>query len=146
MQELAMNEKYLEFFTHELILQIELDYPVISEPQHRAIMGTSMGWLAATYFAFDKPEVFGMAGIQSPAFYTRPQIYLLCSNPADPKMKISMTSGLFNDASNEGRKMKEVLQANSCIYTYREVNQGHSWGNWCGLIDDILVDLFGRTN
>ena len=146
MQELAMNAKYLEFFTQELIPQIELDYPVISEPQHRAIMGTSMGGLTATYFAFAKPTVFGMAGIQSPAFYTRPQIYSLCSNPANPKMKISMTSGLFNDASNEGRKMKDVLEANSCIYTYREVNQGHSWGNWRGLIDDILVDLFGHIN
>jgi len=146
MQELAMNAKYLDFFTQELIPQIETAYPVIGDAQHRAILGTSMGGLTATYFAFTRPDVFGMAGIQSPAFYTRPQIYALCSNPADPKMKISMTSGVINDTSTESRKMKDVLEANSCAYNYREVNEGHSWGNWRRLIDDILIDLFPQTN
>lgn len=146
MQELAMNAKYLDFFTQELIPQIESAYPVISDAQHRAILGNSMGGLTATYFAFTKPNVFGMAGIQSPAFYTKPQIYSLCSNPADPKMKISMTSGLINDTSTESRKMKDILEANSCVYNYREVNEGHSWGNWRRLIDNILVDLFPQTN
>ncbi len=122
MQELTMSPKYLDFFTQELIPKVESAYPVISDAQHRAIMGNSMGGLTATYFAFTKPDVFGMAGIQSPAFYTRPQIYALCSNPADPKMKISMTTGLINDTSTESRKMKAVLEANSCIYNYREVN------------------------
>jgi enterochelin esterase family protein len=42
--------------------------------------------------------------------------------------------------------MKDVLEANSCIYTYREVNEGHSWGNWRRLIDDILIDLFAQTD
>ncbi len=146
MQELAMNAKYLDFFTQELIPQIESGYAVIRDARNRAIMGASMGGLTATYFAFAKPDIFGLAGIQSPSFYTRPQIYSLCSNPADPKMKISMTSGLINDTSVESRKMKDVLEANSCIYTYREVNEGHSWGNWRRLIDDILIDLFAQTN
>ncbi len=146
MQELAMNAKYLDFFTLELIPQIETEYAVIQDAKHRAIMGTSMGGLTATYFAFTKPDVFGMAGIQSPAFYTRPQIYSICSNQADPEMKISMTSGLINDTSLESRKMKDVLESNSCIYHYREVNEGHSWGNWSRLIDDILIDLFPPNN
>lgn len=142
MNELAMNTKYLNFFVDELIPKIESTYPAISNAQSRGIMGTSMGGLTATYFAFAKPNVFGLAGIQSPAFYTRPQIYLLCSNPADPKMKISMTAGVINDTSADSRKMKELLEASSCEYHYREVNEGHSWGNWRRLIDDILVDLF----
>ena len=146
MQELAMNSKYLEFFTLELIPQVESEYAIIQDARHRAIMGTSMGGLNAAYFAFSKPDIFVLDGIQSPSFYTRPQIYSLCSNPADPKMKISMTTGLINDTSTESRKMKDVLEANSCIYTYREVNEGHSWGNWRRLIDDILIDLFGQTN
>jgi enterochelin esterase-like enzyme len=143
MQELAMNGKYLDFFTQELITKIESDYAVIPDASARAIMGTSMGGLTAAYFAFAKPEVFGLAGIQSPSFYTKPQIYALCENPANPKMKISMTTGLIHDTSQESRKMKALLEANSCEYTYREVNEGHSWGNWRGLIDEILVDLFG---
>ena len=143
MQELAMNSAYLDFFVKEFLPEIEKKYPVATDAINRGIMGTSMGGLTATYFAFTKPDVFGWVGIQSPAFWTKPQIYQLCANPANPKMKVSMTSGLINDTSKESRKMKDVLQANSCVYTYHEVNEGHSWGNWRNLIDDVLIDLFG---
>ncbi|HZX74066.1 MAG TPA: alpha/beta hydrolase-fold protein [Cyclobacteriaceae bacterium] len=142
MQELAMNKNYLDFFVNELIPEVEKKYPIISDASQRAIMGTSMGGLTSTYFAFTRPDVFGMAGIQSPAFWTKPQIYQLCENPANPKMKVSMTSGLINDTSKESRRMKDILAASSCEYHYREVNEGHSWGNWRNLIDDILIDFF----
>ncbi len=143
MQELAMSTQYLDFFVKELLPRVEKNYPVSNEASNRAIMGNSMGGLTATYFAFEKPDIFGMAGIQSPAFWTKPQIYSLCSNSANPTMRISMTTGLFNDTSEESRKMKSILEANSCIHYYREVNEGHSWGNWRNLIDDILIDFFG---
>ncbi len=144
MEELAMNEKYLKFFTEEFIPLIEKTYPVAKGRENRAILGTSMGGLTSAYFVFARPEVFGMAGIQSPAFWTKPQIYSLCDSMANSKTKISMTSGIYNDASESARKMKVILENNSCIYTYRETNEGHSWGNWRNLIDDILIDFFGQ--
>jgi len=143
MDELAMNPKYLDFFTQEFIPFIESQYPVEPISSSRAIMGASMGGLSAAYFAFSKPGVFGMAGIQSPAFWIRPQIYAVCDNPEHP-VKVSMTSGLISDASEGSRKMKEILQTNACQYHYLEVNDGPSWGNWRNLIDDVLVDLFGN--
>jgi enterochelin esterase-like enzyme len=143
MDELSMNPKYLEFFRTEFIPHIESLYPVQASVSGRAIMGSSMGGLNAAYFAFSKPALFGMAGIQSPAFWVRPQIFTLCDNPAQP-ITVSMTSGLISDASEGSRKMKDILQTNACVYHYREVNDGHSWGNWRNLIDDILIDLFGK--
>lgn len=144
MNELAMNSKYLDFFANELIPTMQAQYPVKAEAKSRAIIGTSMGGLTATYFAFTRPDLFGLAGIQSPAFYTRPQIYNLCEGNTDVQLKVSMTTGLINDTSTDSRKMSEILKASSCVYQYREVNEGHSWGNWRRLIDDILIDLFGK--
>lgn len=144
MNELAMNSKYLDFFANELIPAIQAQYPVKAEAKSRAIIGTSMGGLTATYFAFTRSDLFGLAGIQSPAFYTRPHIYNLCEGNADVQLKISMTTGLINDTSTDSRKMSEILKASSCVYQYREVNEGHSWGNWRRLIDDILIDLLGK--
>ena len=144
MDELAMNEKYLKFFTEEFIPMVERTYPVAKGRENRAILGTSMGGLTSAYFVFAKPEVFAMAGIQSPAFWTKPQIYSLCDSMANSKTKISMTSGTYNDANESARKMKTILENNSCVYTYRETNEGHSWGNWRNLIDDILIDFFGK--
>ena len=142
MQELVMNKNYLDFFVNEFIPNIESRYPVANQAEQRAILGSSVGGLNATYFAFSRPDVFGNVGIQSPSFWTRPQIYSLCDNPDGSKLKISMTTGLINDASEGGRKMIGILENNSCTYQYREVNQGHSWGNWKYLLDDILVDFF----
>lgn len=142
MQELVMNESYLDFFVNEFIPMIEEKYPAANTPEGRAVLGCSVGGLNATYFAFSRPDVFGNAGIQSPSFFTRPQIYSLCDNPAGSKLKISMTSGLINDASEGGERMIKILENNACTYQYREVNQGHSWGNWRYLIDDILIDFF----
>jgi enterochelin esterase-like enzyme len=144
MDELAMNEKYMKFFTEEFIPLAEQNYPVLKGRKNRAILGNSMGGLTSAYFIFSKPEVFGMAGIQSPAFWSKPQIYSLCDAVSTSETRISMTSGIINDASESTRKMKTILEKNSCIYTYRETNEGHSWGNWRNLIDDILIDFFAK--
>ncbi len=142
MQELAMNSNYLEFFEKELIPHIESKYTVSKYPKQRAILGTSMGGLTSAYFAFTKPGVFGMAGIQSPAFWFKPEIYTVCDNAEKPPVKIYMTTGVFNDAEVGARKMKDILEKNFCAFQYSETNQGHSWGNWRDTIDDILVYFF----
>jgi enterochelin esterase-like enzyme len=146
MQELAMNENYLQFITDELIPTIEKNYGVSNESNHRAILGTSMGGLAAAYFAFSKPGVFGLSGIQSPAFWFKPDIYELCDNPENPPLKVFMTTGLINDAQEGAKKMKRILDKNTCQYQYLETNQGHSWGNWRDLIDDILIYFFASQS
>jgi enterochelin esterase family protein len=142
MQELAMNEGYRSFVTTELIPKVEKLYPISKDPKERAIMGTSMGGLTAAYFAFSKPELFGMAGIQSPAFWFKPEIYTLCDNPANPPVKIFLTTGTINDTQEGAEKMKTILNRNTCQYQFKEVHQGHSWGNWRDLTDDILIYFF----
>ena len=142
MQELAMNSNYLNFFEAEFIPHIELKYSVLKDPKQRAILGTSMGGLTAAYFAFTKPGVFGMSGIQSPAFKFKPEIYTVCDKPENPPIKVYLTTGVYFDAAVESRKMKEILEKNFCTYQYSETNQGHSWGNFRDTIDDILVYFF----
>jgi enterochelin esterase-like enzyme len=142
MDELTLNARYLQFLINEFIPKVEGAYPIQRDPKQRAVLGASVGGLSAAYFAFSRPDVFGLVGIQSPAFMTRPQIFTICNNPTNPPTKISMTSGMINDASEGSRKMKAILETNACVYHYREVNEGASWGNWRGLIDEILVDFF----
>jgi enterochelin esterase-like enzyme len=145
MTELAMNKNYLNFLTDELMPIIEKNYTISPEPSQRAVIGTSTGGLSAAYFAFSKPDQFGLAGIQSPAFWFKPEIYTLCDNPDHPPVKTFMTTGAINDAKEGALKMKAILERNTCAYEYREVNQGHSWGNWRDLIDDMLVYFFAAS-
>lgn len=142
MNELALNQRYLSFMTDEFLPFIEKSYRVAQEPSKRAVIGSSMGGLSAAYFAFSKPEVFGLAGIQSPSFWFRPEIYKLCDNPENPPVKTFMTTGKIFDAEEGALKMKGILDKNTCKYQYMEVNQSHSWGNWRDTIDDILIYFF----
>ncbi len=144
MEELNMNEKYLKFFADEFIPHVERKFPIHGDAAHRAIIGTSMGGLTSAFFAFRRPDLFSMAGMQSPAFWARPQIYSVCDNPNGSKIKVFITSGMINDASEGSRKMKTILQNNACVFQYHENNEGHSWGNWRNLIDDILIDFYGK--
>ncbi len=142
MEELAMNTKYLSFFSDEFVPFIERTYSVSAEAKERGILGTSMGGLTSAYFAFSKPGVFGMAGIQSPAFWYKPEIYTICNNAQNPPVKIFLTTGVINDAQDGARKMKDILEKNMCSYQYSETEQGHSWGNWRDTLDDILIYFF----
>ncbi len=142
MTELAMNESYLNFFVDEFLPIIEANYPVSKKAEERGILGTSMGGLTAAYFSFSRPNVFGLAGIQSPAFWFKPAIYTTCDNPEKPPVKVYMTTGTVNDAQEGALKMKTILDKNTCTYQYKEVNEGHSWGNWRNLLDDILVYFY----
>lgn len=144
MKELNMNADYLDFFIKELIPKIEKQYPAKREASSRGILGTSMGGLAAAYFSFSHPEIFGLAGIQSPAFWLRPEIYAICDSISGPKVRVFLTTGLIHDAGEGSQKMKDILQKNACPYQYRETQEGHSWGNWRNLIDDILIDFYGK--
>jgi enterochelin esterase-like enzyme len=142
MQELAMNAKYLSFFTDEFVPQVELRLRLVATRTERAIIGTSMGGLTAAYFAFARPDIFGMTGVQSPAFWFKPAIYNFCEQADNPPVKIFLTTGTINDALEGSQKMKEIFEKNRCTYRYVEVSQGHSWGNWRDTVADILVYFF----
>lgn len=142
MNELALNQKYLSFMTDEFLPFVEKHYGISKEPSKRAVIGSSMGGLSAAYFAFSKPEVFGLAGIQSPSFWFRPEIYKVCDNPNSPPVKTFMTTGKIYDVKEGALKMRDILDKNTCKYQYMEVNQSHSWGNWRDTLDDILVYFF----
>jgi enterochelin esterase family protein len=141
MTELSMNDTYLNFITREFIPQVEGQLHAAPYPRCRAIIGNSAGGLFAAWLAFSRPELFPLAGIESPSFSFQPKIYSFCETSLRQPSKIFMTSGLMHDGDEATRKMKDILLKRSCIFEYREVNEGHSWGNWRDLTDDLLVYL-----
>ncbi len=144
MDEFGNNEDYLSFYTDELIPKIENNYKVISNAQNRAILGTSLGGLNATYFAFTKPDVFGAAAIQAPAYWFREEIYELVRNFEGEQPKLFMTTGTIGDNTEETRLMKKIFEEKNYSFEYLEVNEGHSWGAWAAQMDDILLYFYGN--
>ncbi|MBO6523898.1 MAG: prolyl oligopeptidase family serine peptidase [Balneolaceae bacterium] len=144
MDEFGNNEEYLAFYIEELIPEIERSYKVIADKDNRGILGTSLGGLNATYFAFTEPDVFGAAAIQAPAYWFREEIYDLVRNYEGEQPKLYMSTGTIGDNTEESRLMKSIFEEKNYSFEYLEVNEGHSWGAWSAQMDDILVYFYGN--
>jgi len=137
------NANYASFFKNELIPAIDKSFKTENNPNQRAILGTSYGGNCATYFGLQIPEVFKLIAPQSPSFnsniislYT--QTNLLNFN------KVFITTGVINDTESYANQLEQILISKKVPYQYIKVNEGHSWGNWSALLDDILLYFYGK--
>jgi len=142
--EYVMNPAFANFVALELVAQIDQNYRTNTNPDFRAILGTSLGGLNSAYFAVQQPTVFHLIGIHSPAFYG--QIFAYHQNANNLPIKIFMSTGVIFDTENPARAMKEIFVSKNYPLQYVEVNEGHSWGNWRALLNEPLGFFFGTEN
>lgn len=97
-QELFLcNQKFVSFFTDELMPEIEKEYPVSNKKLDRSILGLSFGGLAAAYIAFNAPNSFKNIAMQSPAFHPCPIIYDFYLKKPKKDFKIYLSYGTGKD-------------------------------------------------
>lgn len=63
----AQGEQYVAFIVDTLKPVIDRDFRTLSGREHTGIAGSSLGGLISLYAYFRRPEVFGLAGVFSPA-------------------------------------------------------------------------------
>jgi predicted alpha/beta superfamily hydrolase len=71
------GDKYLDFIVQTLKPFIDRQYRTLPSKENTIIAGSSMGGLISYYAMIKQPQVFGKAGIFSPAFWTAPAMKLL---------------------------------------------------------------------
>ena len=71
---------YADFLVQTLKPFIDKNYRVLGDAQHTVIAGSSMGGLIAMFSTLKYPDVFGQAGIFSPAFWIATEIYEYAKN------------------------------------------------------------------
>jgi enterochelin esterase family protein len=140
MTEYVENIKFANFVADELVSTIDANYKTNSNPESRAILGTSLGGWNSAFFGFNRSETFQLIGIHSPAF--REDIIQAYANSEKLPLKIFMSTGVIFDTEVRAREMKSVLDTKEYPLHYIEVNEGHSWGNWRALIDEPLTFFF----
>lgn len=144
MDELALNKKYIDFLVKEMLPSIKKKYRI--NEQDIAIGGVSLGGLNAAFAAYLYPEVFKKAAIMSPAFWYKPEIFELWKGVDDPKYNIYLSTGTINDAQEDADRFLEIISGKNIKYQYDQINQGHSWGNWKKLTDDMLIFFYGNKD
>jgi predicted alpha/beta superfamily hydrolase len=66
---------YIDFIVKTLKPYVDANYHTKTDYRHTTIAGSSMGGLISMYAILKYPDVFGNAGIFSPAFWVAPEIY-----------------------------------------------------------------------
>ncbi len=136
---------FCEFMVDELIPAIDADYPTDPSRLGRAIVGTSLGGLHATLMSMRYGRLFGMAGIESPAFSPAPWVLEEVGEAEVLPARVFIDVGAFEGGLTEqARVLRDRLRKRTIDLKYVEPNEGHSWGHWRAQLDDMLVFFFGR--
>ena len=91
-------DNYLDFIVKTLKPEIDKKYRTKTNTRNTGIMGSSLGGLVSYYAILKYPEVFGKAGVFSPAFwFNRKEIIALTEKTLKLKTKIYFLCG-----DNEG--------------------------------------------
>lgn len=69
------GREYLAFIVEVLKPWVDQHYRTMPDKRHTGIIGSSMGGLVSSYAISRYPEVFGVAGIFSPAYWLAPQAF-----------------------------------------------------------------------
>lgn len=126
-----------------VVADIDRDYKTDARPERRLIMGLDLAGQAALFTALQNPNdlpIFGLAGAQSPTF-DEALLDLYSQAPTHP-LDIWLSSGT-PEWDVDITPLQTVIEQSGYPLTTVQVNDGHSWGNWRGLLDDLLIHFFG---
>lgn len=142
MTEYNLHKPFLDYVCDELVPVIDAAYRTAATASTRGILGTSMGGLNSAYFGAKRHDVFTRIAIQSPAFQANTTVYGLYDTDRMP-LKIFLSTGLIGDTQTQAETLlNNYLIPKDYEHQYKPVNEGHSWGNWRALNDDVLLYLF----
>ncbi|HET7376659.1 MAG TPA: hypothetical protein VFK30_08125, partial [Anaerolineae bacterium] len=136
----------------------------------RVIVGVSYGGLSASFIGASRSDVFHDIAAFSPSLWVvaNPQ-YLTNQKQMDgsklmrpamdaisqcggetgftcPRLplKIFMSTGFADWDVGDFAPTAQALQQQGYPIEFHRVNEGHSWDNWRGLTDEMLIDFFGN--
>jgi predicted alpha/beta superfamily hydrolase len=72
----AKGQHYEEFLVHEVKPYIDTHFRTLTDREHTAILGASLGGLVSFYIGFHHPQTFSKIGMMSPSFWWADRIVL----------------------------------------------------------------------
>lgn len=111
-------DSYLEFIVKTLKPHIDSTYKTKPEKKHTIIIGSSLGGLTSFYATLKYPEVFGKAGVFSPAFWiNRKEIFEYAEKTKKTKSKYYFLCG--DKEGDDDSMIKDLNSMEHLINTKR---------------------------
>ncbi|MEP1488833.1 MAG: alpha/beta hydrolase-fold protein [Algibacter sp.] len=139
------NPLFVDFFTNELIPDIERHYPISDNRNDRTVLGLSFGGLAAAYIAMEFPSYFKNIAMQSPAFHPCKDIYKSYSLKSEQGFKIYLAYGTGKDTEKQDLPFIKILKQKGYDLKVKRFDGGnHNWDLWKPQLGDILIYFYGK--
>ncbi len=142
-EQYVRNPAFARFLAHELVPRIEAVHGTSPRRPDRAILGTSLGGVNALYCATEAAGTFGCIAAQSPALHVaeEPLREALGELEVGPT-RFLLSTGTLRDGERRTRELQALLEETGHPSRLLVTNEGHSWGQWSALLDDVLVHFF----
>jgi enterochelin esterase-like enzyme len=133
-RDLDLNPDFLRWSTDVLLPASGFEAP----PSRTVVAGSSLGGLAATYFAVQRPDVFGNALVQAGWF---PE-----EVPRGLPVRWYLDLGRFDGMVRDGTiALRDKLREAGYEVTFQEYSGGHDFFWWRETLGDGLIALLGSS-
>ncbi|HZV44683.1 MAG TPA: alpha/beta hydrolase-fold protein [Saprospiraceae bacterium] len=143
------GEAYVSFLVNTLKPHIDSTFRTLPGRDYTAIAGSSLGGLISMYGAAEYPDVFGKAGIFSPAFQVSDSCFLqVMSKTFDEDIRVyfvaghNESSGMIPDILNMQQILLKQGVDSSNIKVVDELDGVHNEGFWAREYPDAYEWLF----
>lgn len=136
------NREYFKFVAEELVAEIDAAYDTSTLKQNRAIVGTSYGGLASAFIGVLYPDVFDMVAMYSPALVLQDVFDTYEAAEVLPARYFIGTGypGWDNFVPQDAL---DFIMAQGAQLMFIQSEEGHSWGMWRAMLDEMLIYFFG---
>ena len=145
----AEGREYTDFIVKTLKPLVDAGYRTLPGRAHTAIMGSSMGGLASHYAIAQYPQVFGKAGVFSPAYWTAAPAFEFMAQrplPKDARVYLLMGGKEGETMVPDVERMAQVVRAsghpaaNTVLKIVPEAE--HNEAFWAGELREALLWMF----
>lgn len=137
---------YLDFLVGTLKPWVDSHYRTLPDRAHTAVMGSSMGGVISHAAIVDHPQVFGLAGVLSPAYWTAPALFDEVRGhplPADARVYLSMGELEGDQALGDVARMQALMSRQPAAVTLHQVpGAQHNEAAWRAEFEAVLDWLF----
>lgn len=172
---LSPSDRFGDYFTNDLIRDVEQRFPVSTERSGRAVAGISMGGYAAVRSALVRPELFAFAGAISPAIHVPSMPFswrrfgqsvrlrrvfgpdgsaareandpFAMIKTAEPARTpyIYMTAGDRDPMLAQIKKFARQLEQSGFAYEFHTMPGGHDWNEWDAQVPGCFERLMEKV-
>lgn len=148
-----MRDGSFELHFPEVVNYIDSNYRTVTDKQHRAIGGLSMGGFHSMHISKQYPEMFDYVGLFSAAVTPRSGTDCEVYSDLDGKLAKQFAGkpalywiaiGDKDFLYEENKAYRKYLDEHKYPYIYRESGDGHIWRNWRIYLTEFLPQLFKK--